>query len=110
MGLNRFVEANAGYPLRFVQFTDLLNPHTTKEVYNTSLSYADLAQYRALINFPYDTSLMLFWEFYSMGMPMFVPFQLWHWGIYGQHTRPDLAEPVILPSEDEDINHRPPYS
>merc|ERR1712217_921032 len=35
------------------------------------------------------------WEFYSMGMPLFVPFQLWHWGIFGQHTRPDLEEPTI---------------
>ena len=68
--------------------------------------------------FPYDTSLMLFWEFYSMQMPIFVrahakgpkdegtleprlkrqqrlraqvPAQLWHWGIFGQHTRRDLA-------------------
>lgn len=25
----------------------------------------------AQVGFPYDTSLMFFWEFYSMGMPMF---------------------------------------
>ena len=24
------------------------------------------------VGFPYDTSLMFFWEFYSMNMPMFV--------------------------------------
>ena len=49
------------------------------------------------MGFPYDTSLMFFWEFYSMNMPIFVrspaskqpfssaevPFQLWHWGIFG---------------------------
>jgi len=90
--LNRFVDSNPGYPLRFLQFTDLLNPHTTKEVYNTSLSYSGLSQYRAVVGFPYDTSLMFFWEFYSMNMPVFVPFQLWRWGIYGQHTRPDLDD------------------
>merc|ERR550539_322237 len=30
-----------------------------------------------------------------MNMPMFVPYQLWRWGIYGQHTRPDLEEPTL---------------
>ena len=25
------------------------------------------------VGFPYDTSLMFFWEFYSMNMPTFVP-------------------------------------
>merc|ERR1711870_88645 len=94
--LDRFVEANPVFPLRFVQFTDLLDPHTTREVYNTSISYLELAQYRAAVSFPYDTSLMFFWEFYSMNMPSFVPFQLWHWGVFGQHTRPDLAEPTLL--------------
>ncbi|CAJ1351401.1 unnamed protein product, partial [Effrenium voratum] len=95
--LNRFVDANPEYPLRFVQFTDMLNPHTTEEVYNNTLSYQSLAEFRAVVGFPYDTSLMFFWEFYSMNMPMFVPFQLWHWGVFGQHTRPDLEQPRIFP-------------
>lgn len=104
--LLRFLEANPSYPLRFAQFTDLLDPRTTREVYNTSLSYASLAQYRAVVSFPYDTSLMFLWEFYSMNMPIFVPFQLWHWGIFGQHTRPDLEEPTV-----EIGNYtRPPHS
>ena len=65
--LNRFVEVNEDYPLRFVQFTNLLmlglgslwiwdtwvkievrNPRTTAEVYNNSLSYQMLAQFRAV--------------------------------------------------------------
>eukprot|EP00913_Durusdinium_trenchii_P017645 g16584.t1 len=74
-----------------------VNPHTTEEVYNNSLSYQALSQFRAVVGFPYDTSLMFFWEFYSMNMPMFVPFDLWHWGIFGQHTRPDLEQPRIFP-------------
>jgi len=105
--LNQFVDANPTYPVRFVQFTNLLDPHTTKEVYNTSLSYVELGKYRALVSFPYDTSLMLFWEFYSMNVPTYVPFQLWRWGIFGQHTRRDLATPVL---EDDTGIERPPYS
>eukprot|EP00931_Biecheleriopsis_adriatica_P123432 TRINITY_DN98479_c0_g1_i1.p1 TRINITY_DN98479_c0_g1~~TRINITY_DN98479_c0_g1_i1.p1 ORF type:complete len:697 (+),score=140.47 TRINITY_DN98479_c0_g1_i1:48-2138(+) len=103
--LNRFVDANPGYPLKFVQFTNLLNPNTKKEVYNNSLSYTALSQFRAVVGFPYDTSLMFFWEFYSMNMPVFVPFQLWHWGIFGQHTRPDLEEPRIFPSKADSEGH-----
>lgn len=95
--LNRFRDANPDYPFRFIQFTNLLNPHSIEEVYNMSLSYQALSQYRAVVGFPYDTSLMFFWEFYSMGMPMFVPFDLWHRGIFGQHTRPDLEQPRIFP-------------
>eukprot|EP00439_Symbiodinium_sp_Y106_P036533 s2264_g4.t1 len=95
--LNRFVDANPDYTLRFVQFTDLLDPHTIEEVYVDTLSYQSLSHYRAVVGFPYDTSLMFFWEFYSMNMPSFVPFQLWHWGIFGQHTRPDLGELQLLP-------------
>ncbi|CAE7514041.1 RPL37A [Symbiodinium natans] len=97
--LDRFVDVNPQYPLRFVQFTNLLNPDTTEEVYNNTLSYRSLAQFRAVVGFPYDTSLMFFWEFYSMNMPTFVPFQLWHWGVFGQHTRPDLEQPRLFPSE-----------
>lgn len=105
--LNQFVENNPSYPVRFVQFTDLLDPHTTREVYNNSLSYVELTKYRALVSFPYDTSLMLFWEFYSANVPTYVPFQLWRWGIFGQHTRRDLASPVL---EDDTGVERPPYS
>ncbi|CAE7301556.1 unnamed protein product [Symbiodinium sp. CCMP2456] len=97
--LDRFVDANPQYKLKFVQFTNLLNPDTTEEVYNNTLSYRSLAQFRAVVGFPYDTSLMFFWEFYSMNMPTFVPFQLWHWGVFGQHTRPDLEQPRIFPGE-----------
>jgi len=61
------------------------------ETYNRSLDYSTMAQFRAVVEFPYDTSLMFFWEFYSMNMPTFVPRALWRWGMYGQHTRPDLA-------------------
>lgn len=107
--LNQFVAVNPGYPLRFVQFTDLLDAGSSREVYNSSLSYASLAGYRAVVNFPYDTSLMLFWEFYSMGMPCFVPFELWRWGVFGQHTRKDLELPV-LDSEGEPEGARPPSS
>lgn len=107
--LNRFVEANPGYPIRFVQFTHLLDPQSSSstEVYNESLSYAGLGSYRALVCFPYDTSLMLFWEFYSMGMPIFVPRQLWRWGVFGQHTRRDLEWPVL---EKDSGFDRPPFS
>ncbi|CAE7707530.1 unnamed protein product [Symbiodinium pilosum] len=97
--LDRFVDANPQYALRFVQFTNLLNPDTTEEVYNNTLSYRSLSQFRAVVGFPYDTSLMFFWEFFSMNMPTFVPFQLWHWGVFGQHTRPDLEQPRIFPDE-----------
>lgn len=107
--LNQFMAANPGYPVRFVQFTDLLNPHTTQEVYNNSLSYANLAQYRAVVSFPYDTSLMFFWEFYSMCVPIYVPFQLWRWGIFGQHTRPDLADVAAGIQEQAGGDDRPPY-
>eukprot|EP00929_Paragymnodinium_shiwhaense_P051972 TRINITY_DN26074_c0_g1_i1.p1 TRINITY_DN26074_c0_g1~~TRINITY_DN26074_c0_g1_i1.p1 ORF type:complete len:710 (+),score=117.28 TRINITY_DN26074_c0_g1_i1:76-2205(+) len=115
--LRRFEEANPAYPVRFVQFTDLLNPHTKKEVYNMSLSYKELGKFRALVSFPYDTSLMLFWEFYSMNVPTFVPFQLWHWGIFGQHTRPDLEHPMLEEKERLTVDmgtafqhHVPPHS
>ena len=30
-----------------------------------------------------------------MNMPMWVPFQLWRWGIFGQHTRADLEQPIL---------------
>lgn len=30
------------------------------------------------MGFPYDTSLMFFWEFYSMGMPMFARHPEWY--------------------------------
>merc|ERR1712032_136907 len=103
--LERFVDANPGYPLRFVQFTNLLDPNTTREVYNNTLTYEELAEHRALVTFPYDTSLMLFWEFYSMNVPMFVPFQLWRWGVFGQHTRRDLALPRL---EEDAATERPP--
>eukprot|EP00933_Yihiella_yeosuensis_P033557 TRINITY_DN27235_c0_g1_i1.p1 TRINITY_DN27235_c0_g1~~TRINITY_DN27235_c0_g1_i1.p1 ORF type:complete len:687 (+),score=79.33 TRINITY_DN27235_c0_g1_i1:83-2143(+) len=110
--LNRFVDANPGYPLRFVQFTNLLNPNTTKEVYNFSLSYNSLSQFRAAVSFPYDTSLMFFWEFYSMNMPLFIPFQLWRWGIFGQHTRPDLDDRIEGEMGEELLqgDHIPPFS
>eukprot|EP00397_Hematodinium_sp_SG-2012_P067969 GEMP01107928.1.p1 GENE.GEMP01107928.1~~GEMP01107928.1.p1 ORF type:complete len:154 (+),score=25.36 GEMP01107928.1:188-649(+) len=62
-----------------------------------------MSQFRAVVEFPYDTSLMFFWEFYSMGMPTFVPRALWRWGIYGQHTRPDLAHP--RKNDDAGQNH-----
>lgn len=87
--LYRFVDANPVYPLRFVQFTNLIDARSTVEVYNSSVRYAELAERRAVVMFPYHTSLMLFWEFYSMGIPTFVPFQLWRWAS-GQHARPDL--------------------
>ena len=32
----------------------------------------------AKVGFPYDTSLMFFWEFYSMGMPMFAGHPEWY--------------------------------
>lgn len=105
--LQRFLEANPGYPLRFVQFTELLEPHSTREVYNSSLSYSSLAQYRAVVSFPYDTSLMFFWEFYSMNMPIFVPFQLWRWGVFGQHTRRDLEQPTIERGDSQRFPHSP---
>ena len=63
-------------------------------------------RYRAVVGFPYDTSLMFFWEFYSMGMPIFVPMQLWRWGIFGQHTRPDLEQPTL----EGGMHERPPFS
>eukprot|EP00434_Breviolum_minutum_P029710 symbB.v1.2.026265.t1/scaffold2611.1/size89775/9 len=94
--LNRFVDANPDYPFRFIQFTNLLNPHTTEEVYNNSLSYQALSQYRA-VGFPYDTSLMFFWEFYSMNMPMFVPFDLWIFPKPGTAFSKLLSEEERLP-------------
>ena len=42
------------------------------QVYRENLNFRTLSAFRAAVMFPYDTSLMLFWEFYSMQMPIFV--------------------------------------
>ena len=82
------------------QFLYFLSIFLTLKVYNMSLSYQALSQYRAVVcvsglwmsreadvwttrlaakvGFPYDTSLMFFWEFYSMGMPMFARHPEWY--------------------------------
>ena len=69
------------------------NPLEVKEVYiKQRMPYEELYQHKAAVMFPYDTSLMMFWEFYSANMPIFLPhkrFWLYSW-IFGQHTRHDL--------------------
>ena len=42
------------------------NPLGVKEIYiKQRMPYDELYQHKAAVMFPYDTSLMMFWEFYS---------------------------------------------
>ncbi len=61
---------------RFVSFADLLEPNG-RETYNRTLDFASLAQYRGAVFWPNDMTLVLFYELYSMGMPIFVPLRFW---------------------------------
>jgi len=58
-------ETNAGLrePLEFLRITDLY----------PSYSFSDLASHRAIVFLPYQVSIMSFFEYYRMGIPLFVP-------------------------------------
>ena len=45
----------------------------TTRANRTEASYLQLAAHWAVVMWPYDVSLMIFYEFYSMGMPLFLP-------------------------------------
>lgn len=103
-----FVEANRDwFHLRFVQMealifddhlrrmrTDSFNEATTwkqhtEEIKVPVFPYRKLAQHLASICMPYDTSIFLFNEIYSMNIPVFVPRDLWRW-LIGLHTLPSM--------------------
>jgi len=52
-----------GKPLEFQRITDLY----------PSYSFSDLASHRAIVFLPYQVSIMSFFEYYRMGIPLFVP-------------------------------------
>ncbi|CAD7944549.1 unnamed protein product [Amoebophrya sp. A120] len=62
--LNLFAKLN-NFPLRFHYTDDLVDK-----------SYSSFAKFDALVLFPYDMSQMRFYEFYAMGMPIFLPRKL----------------------------------
>jgi len=80
------------------------DPDNVKQVYiKQRLPYEELLRFKAVVFFPYDTSLMLFWEFFSANIPIFVPHRKgalagWMWG---QHTRFDLLDTHFNSNPDE---------
>merc|ERR1711971_906114 len=52
----------AGSELKFVGLDEL-----------HGISYRRMASFRAVLFYPYDVALALFYELYSMGMPMLLP-------------------------------------
>ncbi|CAJ1360430.1 unnamed protein product [Effrenium voratum] len=54
----------SGYPLRFLGKAD------------TDRSYQSFVAFRAVVLFPHDFALMTFYEFYAMGVPLFMPSHL----------------------------------
>jgi len=50
-------------PLEFLRITDLY----------ASYSFSDLASHRTIVFLPYQVSIMSFFEYYRMGIPLFVP-------------------------------------
>merc|ERR1712100_115940 len=89
----RYLEANKGFPLRFVQLEAVLfeehqkhkgpNPDAIEganqweehkqELKTPGMPYDVLAEHRAALLFPYDAVIFLFHELYSMQVPVFVP-------------------------------------
>eukprot|EP00434_Breviolum_minutum_P005409 symbB.v1.2.004769.t1/scaffold274.1/size244435/10 len=53
------------------------------------MPYKRLASHRAAVCLPYDTTIFLFNELYSVNMPTFVPKDLWRW-LLGPHTSPQM--------------------
>ena len=103
-------DSTAGHMLRVAAFFRSQPVRFPQPLTDMSRS---ISQWTTEVGFPYDTSLMFFWEFYSMNMPTFaplsevckstvlfsfwsflsshfvlaackVPFQLWHWGVFGR--------------------------
>eukprot|EP00392_Amoebophrya_sp_AT5.2_P014436 g14585.t1 len=106
-----FRRENPDYPLKFQFLEHFLrkyhpDPDSVKQVYITErLPYEELAKFRSAVWFPYDTSLMLFWELYSANVPVFVPARRGHllrW-MWGQHTRFDLAEWNLFQDEAREL-------
>jgi len=105
--LQRFLDANSWYPLHFVQLEAILfESHLAQtrtatlsgvatwkehinEIKTVGMPYRELAQHRAAICMPYDTTIFLFNELYSTNMPIFVPRDLWRW-LIGPHTSPAM--------------------
>lgn len=97
--LSEFVKSNPSFPLQFHFLENFLARFAPKDVpqnrqiyIEKRLPYELFHQFRAAAFFPYDTSLMLFWELLSSAVPIFVPHRnsailRWMWG---QHTRDDL--------------------
>lgn len=63
-GLSR-VNTNVLSPFEFHRVTDLY----------PSYSFRDLASHRAIVFLPYQVSIMSFFEYYRIGVPLFVPSQ-----------------------------------
>merc|ERR1711972_499908 len=54
------------------------------------MPYRMFAQHRAAICMPYDVTIFLFHELYSMNMPLLVPRSLWRW-LMGLQTVPRMG-------------------
>lgn len=60
--LARFLQGTPDYPINFRWVED-----------DESIPYQDVAQYKAVVLFPWDHALMTFYELYSAGMPLLLP-------------------------------------
>lgn len=105
----RFVDANkAWFPIHFRQLESILFENQldrsgredfngvktwgdhTAEIKVDTMPFAKLASHLAAVFLPYDTNIFMFNELYAIGIPLFVPRDLWKWTA-GLQTIPSMG-------------------
>lgn len=80
------------YLMKYPQHVDRLVFASISQLYPNHYEYSDLVQHPAMVILPYQVSFMSLFEYYRMGIPLFVPslelLSRWHWkrGVLSERT------------------------